>query len=114
MSRSVNSDYYRQAYTRNSRERKRRILLRALLVLVGIAALSVLLFGIFTCDGCHSQQAMDKKPVLIKEKTEDTQEEKKPSSGKRSKKEGSRESAYERALKNDREPPETSIRIITD
>ena len=90
--------------------------MRALLVLAGVAALSVLLFGVFTCDGCNSEQAMDKKPVLMEEKVEDAQEEKKKKSshGKRVKKEEPRESAYERALRNDKEPPETSIRIITD
>ncbi len=113
MSRSIKPDYYARAEAKNARSRNRRRILIAILILLAITCLVALLFGIFTCNNGNTQPAMDKKPVTMQEPKEEPRE-KKTTSKKTSKKKERRESAFERALREDREPPETSIHIITE
>lgn len=113
MSRSIKPDYYARAEAKNARSRNRRQVLVAILILLAITCLVALLFGIFTCNNGNTQSATDIKPVTLQEPNEEAGE-KKTTPKKTSNKKQRRESAFERALREDREPPETSIHIITE
>ncbi len=113
MSRSIKPDYYARAEAKNARSRNRRQVLVAILILLAITCLVALLFGIFTCNNGNTQPATEIKPVTLQEPNEEAGE-KKTTQKKTSNKKQRRESAFERALREDREPPETSIHIITE